>query len=395
MISHDQAAGSQNEILSLLVPVMFSPVSPSWVRYSAGVMCGSEDKGSRDWAEFPGINVLETRMNRNITAFFLSIAIVRLVTDLSASNAARISCRFSLQIAGSQNPASQTNGRGVIGMNCRTVPGGCRVTSLIKNGPADRAGIRPGDVILPLNAADKSSVSDQIAKQPGGTQIIVPFKRGNETTQVKVTLEDQLALALRSAALGDATAQNTLGNIYLQGRGVPISENEAFKWFLKAAENGFEIAQSQVGWMYFQGQGVKQDDRAAADWSRKAADQDDAAGQRLLGFLYLIGRGVSKDEKTAAVWLRKAALNGDPEAQAQFGIMCVNGTGVARDLPQGLEWLRTAAASGTALAEYDLGYVYENGIGVTKDSKTAIEWYQKAANHGYAPARQKLSELAK
>ena len=63
--------------------------------------------------------------------------------------------------------------------------------------------------------------------------------------KVEITVEDQLAIARRGAAPGDANGQETIGVIYLRGAGVPNNSAEAFKWFRKAAEQGDALRRSK------------------------------------------------------------------------------------------------------------------------------------------------------
>ena len=58
---------------------------------------------------------------------------------------------------------------------------------------------------------------------------------------------------------GDAPAQNALGVMYQNGRGVPQDYAETAKWYRKAAEQGVAEAQANLGFMYEAGQGVPQD----------------------------------------------------------------------------------------------------------------------------------------
>ena len=104
-----------------------------------------------------------------------------------------------------------------------------------------------------------------------------------------------------AAALGgDATAQNSLGVMYDNGRGVPKDDRKAVNWYRKAADQGYADAQFNLGIAYDNGQGVPKDEQLAVSWYRKAADQGNAEAQNNLGTMYEKGQGVSKDEKQAA-----------------------------------------------------------------------------------------------
>ncbi len=95
---------------------------------------------------------------------------------------------------------------------------------------------------------------------------------------------------------GNAYAQNNLGLMYQNGRGVPHDDAAAVSWFQKAVDQGDADAQNNLGFMYQNGRGVQQDDTAAASWFQKAADQGNALAQHNLGFAYQNGRGVSQDD---------------------------------------------------------------------------------------------------
>src|SRR5215472_5039730 len=60
----------------------------------------------------------------------------------------------------------------------------------------------------------------------------------------------------------------------------------ALKLWRPLAEQGHAPAQNQVGDMYYDGKGVAQDYKEAARWYRLAAEQGEAAAQTVLGMLY-------------------------------------------------------------------------------------------------------------
>jgi hypothetical protein len=68
------------------------------------------------------------------------------------------------------------------------------------------------------------------------------------------------------AKKGNALAQTSLGEMYINGQGVPQDDQEAEKWYRLAAEQGNPVAQSYLGWMYINGQGVPQNFVLAYMW---------------------------------------------------------------------------------------------------------------------------------
>ena len=85
---------------------------------------------------------------------------------------------------------------------------------------------------------------------------------------------------MKAAEQGDAKAQYNIGNMYLQGQGVPRNYKEALRWFMKAAEQGFADAQFNTGALLVGGQeGVLRDLRTALKWMRLAAAQGHPNGK--------------------------------------------------------------------------------------------------------------------
>jgi len=77
-----------------------------------------------------------------------------------------------------------------------------------------------------------------------------------------------------------AAAQNALGVMYQNGRGVPQDYAEAVKWYRKAAEQGYAHAQYNLGVMYSDGRGVSQDYIAAYIWLNLTASRLPPGGER-------------------------------------------------------------------------------------------------------------------
>ena len=111
------------------------------------------------------------------------------------------------------------------------------------------------------------------------------------------------ATALREftplAKRGNAAAQNLLGDMYRQGKGVPRDDNSAVKWWTLAAKQGKARAQSNLGVMYQFGLGVFQNYEEAARWYELAANQGNSIAKKQLGVvLVLLGKKLRKNNVT-------------------------------------------------------------------------------------------------
>jgi uncharacterized protein len=76
------------------------------------------------------------------------------------------------------------------------------------------------------------------------------------------------------------------------------------------AEQGDADAQNNLGVMYSNGKGVLQDYKTAVKWYRLAAEQGIASAQSNLGYMYDEGKGVLKDYVYAHMWYNIAAISG-------------------------------------------------------------------------------------
>jgi hypothetical protein len=162
----------------------------------------------------------------------------------------------------------------------------------------------------------------------------------------QASAESEFVTNKKLSEQGNVAAQNNLGDMYFNGRGVPNDDKKAVAWYRKAAEQGHAIAQFNLGFMYEIGEGVPRDDKQAAAWYQKAAEQGVAAAQNCLGRLYLDGRGVPQDGKKAVAWYRKAAEQGHAIAQENLGFMYGTGKGVPQNDVKAYVWSSLAAAQG-------------------------------------------------
>ena len=110
---------------------------------------------------------------------------------------------------------------------------------------------------------------------------------------------------------GDASAQNELGLLYYEGKGVPQNHRKAKEWFDKAVEQGHTGAQVNLGTLYLRGEGAPQSSQMALFWFSRAAGQEDALAFAKLGLMYSQGRGVLQDFIQAHMWYNLSAAHGE------------------------------------------------------------------------------------
>ncbi|MCX7113121.1 MAG: hypothetical protein NTX45_23995 [Proteobacteria bacterium] len=205
-----------------------------------------------------------------------------------------------------------------------------------------------------------------------------------------VEQDDEMAIYWyeKAAKQGDGSAQCNLGSIYESG--FWWDNNKAVYWYEQAAEQGHSDAQYLLGSMYFDGRGVEQDNTQAFYWYERAAKQGIVDAQYLLGFMYEFV--IEKNYNQAIYWYEKAAEKENARAQCSLGIMYYLGTVVEQDDDQAVFWCEKAAKQEIVAAQCCLGSMYEDGRGVEQDDTQAAYWFEKAATQGDATAQFKLGQ---
>ena len=168
---------------------------------------------------------------------------------------------------------------------------------------------------------------------------IDPYATENSSEAPKgVLLEKSMIEKLTILAeQGDAKAQNELGYLYFNGKGVLQDDYEAFKWFQKAAQQGFSESYFYLGVLYSEGKVVPQDYSEALKWYKLSAETGESAAESNIGLMYSKGRGVKQDYAEAVSWYRKATEKGYALAQNNLGEMYANGRGVKQDMNEAIK----------------------------------------------------------
>ena len=172
-----------------------------------------------------------------------------------------------------------------------------------------------------------------------------------------------------------------LGMMYKHGLGVEQDEAKALQMILQAANLGQSIAMYNMGSFYEEGTCIIQDYTAARAWYQKAAEAGDGDAMCSMGDLYYWGNGVEEDKDIAQEWYEKAAETDCEDAIVMLGLICY----YRQDYENALSLLKRGAVdtnSRQALAEDILGEMYRDGNGVDKNAMQAIAFFEKAVEHG-------------
>jgi localization factor PodJL len=154
---------------------------------------------------------------------------------------------------------------------------------------------------------------------------------------------------LRTAALkGDPSAAYEIGVRYAEGKGVPVSYDDAAKWYDRAAQAGLVPAVFRLGTLYEKGLSVKKDIDIARRYYLQAAERGNAKAMHNLAVLDADGGGKGANYKSASQWFRKAADRGVADSQFNLGILYARGIGVEQNLAESFKWFSLAAAQGDA-----------------------------------------------
>lgn len=136
------------------------------------------------------------------------------------------------------------------------------------------------------------------------------------------TRQDYLSIFRQNiinAEKGDSRAAANLGNLYLNGLGVPRDYVQAAQWFQKSADMGNPLGKTKLALLYLAGWGVEKSEAKAFLLFREAAEGGFAPAQITLGELYFSGRGTEVDFKQAYFWY-SLALSRDPEQEKKMDV---------------------------------------------------------------------------
>ena len=144
--------------------------------------------------------------------------------------------------------------------------------------------------------------------------LILPSAHAAASPPSDISIADLQTLHTQ-ADQGEAKAQNNLGLLYYNARGVPQDYAKAREWFEKAAAQGYADAQYNLGVLYDFGLGVPQNYAVAREWFEKAAAQQHVRAQTNLGVVFQNGQSIARDYARAYMWYSLAAAHSPGDAQ--------------------------------------------------------------------------------
>jgi uncharacterized protein len=157
-----------------------------------------------------------------------------------------------------------------------------------------------------------------------------------------------------AARYGLVEAQTLLGQVLLDGRGLPKDAVAALKWFGIAADAGYPPAMNMVGRCHERGWGTPVNWAAAARWYRRSAEASYDWGQYNLANLLLQGQGLPRDRHEARAWYLRAANQGHAKSMNMLGRFVEEGWEQTTELMSAVAWYKHAAERGDYRGQYNL-----------------------------------------
>jgi localization factor PodJL len=226
------------------------------------------------------------------------------------------------------------------------------------NVPAPTASDTTASVTIPQLAATPVAApitaADITGTIPQASPAIPTLPANRKLSLIQIPPEEKLpdgigGPVLRAAALkGDPSAAYEVGVRYAEGKGVPVSYDDAAKWYDRAAQAGLVPAVFRLGTLYEKGLSVKKDIDIARRYYLQAAERGNAKAMHNLAVLDADGGGKGANYKSASQWFRKAADRGVADSQFNLGILYARGIGVEQNLAESFKWFSLAAAQGDA-----------------------------------------------
>lgn len=204
---------------------------------------------------------------------------------------------------------------------------------------------------------------------------------------------DALAQYQVLADQGSVIAYRRLGDIYLNGKGVPRDAAEAARWYGRAAEKDDLPAIAELGAMHQRGEGVRPDWKEAHRLLKKAAEAGNGYAMREFAVMVMYGRGQEANLQEALRWFSKAAESAQPEAATMAGTILEH-LMQPPNVAEAVRWYERGAESRSPSSMYALARLYNEGRSVPPDPVAAQTWLDKALAAGSGAAHHEMAQRA-
>jgi hypothetical protein len=203
------------------------------------------------------------------------------------------------------------------------------------------------------------------------------------------------ALIEPRADAGDAQAQEWLGDLYREGRGVAQNGDFAVYWYTQAAQAGRVSSYVKLARMFERGEagvGVQIDE--ALRYYELAGENNHAQSLFTIAKRYADGEGVTPDKVRAVELFEQAAAAGDTRAYARLGDLYADTGELPSNARLAADWYERAAGTGDEKAMFKLAELYDRGRLGPRDPIAAYEWYLLAARNDHPRATERLDRLS-
>ena len=230
---------------------------------------------------------------------------------------------------------------------------GAFVTRVFRKGPADRAGLRRGDLITGVGARPVRSDEDftaSLGEMRVAEASSLTVLRNGAILKFTVVAESAIPLYSRLCDAGDLEACGTIGYMLASGARVTADAVRGEGLLTRACMGGYWPACVNLGNVFEKGSSsAPQPARAAAAYE-KACNGALMEGCINLGRLLYRGSGVPKDVARAIKLYQLACDAGDAEVCRILGSIYANGTSVPFDGTRAHSLFQRACALGDKAA---------------------------------------------
>lgn len=188
-----------------------------------------------------------------------------------------------------------------------------------------------------------------------------------------------IEILLDNIEANDSNFQNLLGAAYLEGDGVAINENLAFRYFSIAVEKGDTNAMVNLGEMYLKNQSYSPEVLDPKSYGMNLLEESAKRGNieaaMRLGEIFEFGKfDIEKSIPNSIQWYEKAAEHSHESATLSLVDLYFNEPS-SQNIEKGMYWLKKMAIEkGNPIAQFHLGYQYIFGKNIEKDEKKGIFW---------------------